>query len=298
MWRRLALACALITVATAVPSGVADAASKSGSIVFRCGANLCRVAPDGSARKRLTKNGRAGGPAYGWVSASRSGSRLGVSFGNKAYVLDGSGKRLRGPFRQGGAALVTQISPDGGKVATIELVPEVVSPVPTLSPYLYLQTAAGGGRDTVARASPLTGWLGRRLMRADRAPGSPFEQGICLLTSNAGFECERSVAAEAGRDLWGPATSPNRKLIAATRAPVDKVTGGIALYDAKTGRRRRTLTNASRDSQPSWSPDGKRIAFTRGRSIFVVAARGGRPRRVVAGAQPVWVKRAARRSGS
>jgi hypothetical protein len=144
----LPLAIVLATGATAVPAGVANAAS--GSIVFRCGPNLCRVAPDGSARKKLTRSGRKGGPAYGWLSANRSGSRLGVSFGNKAYVLDGSGRLLSGPFRRNGAVLVTQISPTGRKVATIELVPEVVSPVSTLSPYLYLATATGKGRDTVS----------------------------------------------------------------------------------------------------------------------------------------------------
>ena len=54
----------------------------------------------------------------------------------------------------------------------------------------------------------------------------------------------------------------------------------------------RSVTSGRGDSQPSWSPDGTRIVFTRARSLYVVPAAGGAARRIVAaGVQPVWVSR-------
>jgi WD40-like Beta Propeller Repeat len=285
-WRWLPLA-----LATAVIAAPADLASaRSGSIVFRCGPNLCRVAPDGSGRTQLTTNGRRGGPTHGWLSATGTGSRLGVAFGNKAYILNGSGRRVRGPFQSSGAVLMAHIRPDGRRLATIEQVAELLRPgAPTLTPYLFLARASGAGRATVARSTATTGWLGRRLMRDDRAPTDPFEQGICLLASNTSFECARSVAVDARHDLWGPVASPNGRLIAATRAPLKRFAGEIAIYNSATGARVRSVTSGTRDSQPSWSPNGKRIVFTRRRSLYVVSATGGRARRIAAGIQPIWV---------
>lgn len=287
------LLCFLAAGLAAASGGAA--ASGPGSIVFRCGNNICSVAPDGSGRTQLTKNGSSPGPSYGWVSATRDGSRLGVAFGNKAYVLNGSGKRLAGPFRSSGAVLVAQIRPDGRQLATIEQVAEILHPPPpsppvnVVTPFLFLASASGAGRDTVARSTATTGWVGNRLMRDENAKSKPYEQGICLLASNAAFECARPLAVDPGHDLWGPVASPNGRLIAATRAPVEKVAGEIAVYDAATGTRVRSVTTGVRDSQPSWSPDGKRIVFTRGRSLYVVSAAGGPARRIAAGIQPVWV---------
>jgi hypothetical protein len=284
---------ALAAVAVAAPVGATSAGS--GSIVFRCGAHLCSVAPDGSRRTQLTTDARNGGPSYGWLSASRDGSRLGVAFGNRAYVLEGSGRRLGGPLRSSGAVLVAQIRPDGRQIATIEQVSEVLHPpspsppVRVLTPFLFLAGTSGAGRATVARSTPTVGWLGNRLMRAERSRTAPFEQGICLLASNTGFACGRTIAADAGRDLWGPVASPDGRFIAATRAPVKGFTGEIAVYSTATGARVRSVTAGTQDSQPSWSPDGKRIVFTRGRSIYVVSSAGGTARKIVAsGIQPVW----------
>lgn len=287
----------LIAAVSAVAGASGAAPADADSIVFRCFPNVCRVAPDGSGRALITHDGAANGPAYGWLSATRDGSRLGVSYGNRAHVLDGSGRRLAGPLpHSGGAVLVTQIRPDGGQVATIESIGEIQPPPPGLLvqiPYLFLARADGSGREAVARTTTVTAWLGDRLLRDERADAAPFEQQICLLASNTDFPCERLVAAEPGRDLWDPVVSPDGSTVAVTRSAVDAFQGEIALYSTATAQLVRVLTSGPADSQPTWSPDGRSIAFTRGSGgIWVVRASGrpGSERRILAsGSQPVWV---------
>jgi dipeptidyl aminopeptidase/acylaminoacyl peptidase len=81
--------------------------------------------------------------------------------------------------------------------------------------------------------------------------------------------------------------------VAATRAPVDGFQGEIALYSTATAQLVRVLTSGPADSQPTWSPNGRSLAFTRGRGgLWVVRATGrpGSERRILAaGIQPVWV---------
>jgi WD40-like Beta Propeller Repeat len=293
---RAFLVATVFALAAAVDAGPAGA----DSIVFRCPPNLCRVAADGSGRTQITHDAAAAGPVYGWLSATADGSRLGVSYGNRAHVLDGSGRRLAGPLpHSGGPVLVTQIRPDGGQVATIESISEIQPgppfPGPLLQiPYLFLAGADGSGREAVARATAATAWLGDRLLRDESADAAPYEQQICLLASNTDFPCERLVAAEPGRDLWDPAVSPDGSLVAATRAAVDGFQGEIALYSTATARLVRVLTSGPADSQPTWAPNGRAIAFTRGKAgLWVVRATGrpGSERRILAsGIQPVWVR--------
>ena len=293
----------LIAIVSAVTAGVWAGPAAADSIVFRCFPNLCRVAPDGSDRAQITHDAAPGGPVYGWLSATADGSGLGVSYGNRSYVLDGSGRRLAGPLpHSGGPVLVTQIRPDGGQVATIETIGEIQppplgAPYPGLLvqiPYLFLADADGSGRETVARTTAATAWLGERLLRDESADAAPYEQQICLLASNTDFPCERLVASEPGHDLWDPAVSPDGSLVAATRAPVDGFEGEIALYSTATARLVRVLTSGPADSQPTWSPNGRSIAFTRGKSGLWVLRATGRPgseRRILAsGIQPVWVR--------
>jgi len=296
------LTTALIATVAVVAATAGGVPAHADSIFYRCYPNVCRVAPDGSGQKQVTRNGALGGPAYGWLSASADGTRLGVSYGNRAHVLNGAGKKLAGPLpHSGGAVLETQIRPDGRQVATIETISESQPPPPGAPypgplltiPYLFLAAADGSGRETVARSTAATAWLGDRLLRDESADGSPFEQQICLLASNADFPCERLVASDPDRDLWDPAVSPDGRLVAVTRAAVDAFQGEIAIYSTATGQRVRVLTSGPADSQPSWSPDGGSIVFTRGdRGLWVVRAGGapGSERRILgSGIQPVWV---------
>src|ERR1700742_3572135 len=94
---------------TALAVGVALSAAapaRADSLLYRCGDNVCRAAPDGGLRTQLTRDG-----GYAWLSASRDGTRIAVSKGNAAYVLDGTGRQRSGPLPRGGAALIAPIAP-------------------------------------------------------------------------------------------------------------------------------------------------------------------------------------------
>jgi Tol biopolymer transport system component len=86
------------------------------------------------------------------------------------------------------------------------------------------------------------------------------------------------------------AISPNGKRVAwvgiddAIERP-----GQIVLFDARASKLAANLSTGSSDSGPVFSPDGKRVAFTRGSSIWTVPAKGGVAKRLVArGTQPAW----------
>ena len=292
------------TLAAGAAALCAAAPAGADSLLYRCDGNICRVAPDGTERRQLTTDGRPEGPAYSWLSATRDGSRMAVSKATFAYVLDGSGRQLGPALPRGGPVLVAQIAPDGGQVATLELLGETAPPPSTAPPgtppllgfipYLFTTAPDGTGREAVARSVIETAWLGGRLLRTDGSSEPPFPRGICLLASNTGFECERDVARDPANDLSAPAVSPDGRYVAVARSPADQNAGvgPLVLYDVASGQPLRTLTAGSGDGLPSFSPDGRRLAFNRGADIYVMPVDGapGSERRIVAGGlQPVWV---------
>jgi dipeptidyl aminopeptidase/acylaminoacyl peptidase len=72
-------------------------------------------------------------------------------------------------------------------------------------------------------------------------------------------------------------------------------TSDLRLLDLEDGAVPRRLTTGREpmpyweDTQPRLSPDGTRVAYAEGDHVWLVPTAGGPPRRLVAGASPVWI---------
>jgi Tol biopolymer transport system component len=93
--------------------------------------------------------------------------------------------------------------------------------------------------------------------------------------------------------LAGPDGSDHGLLAERATAPDIAASGRLAfvrrgnVYVLGRGGAARRLTRKGGDD-PSWSPGGRFVAFTRRDSIWTVPARGGRERRVARGFSPAW----------
>jgi hypothetical protein len=275
---------------------LATPARAAGGVIYGvCGDHVCRVKAKTGA-KRVLLRGSSSRP-YAAVSADRSGRRLAYIRGEEVFRARAGGRsrqRIGTALRQ--AAPEVHVRPDGGEVAWIDVIqrPDLISGgvyyernLLTLS-----RAAAPGGERIIATDMLSAGWLGSSLMRqAFGEDGAPWF--ACTVTAEAG--CVRSVAVDATRYLDQPAGSADGRRVAAVArpaAPTDgpAARGSIALFDAASGRRLRDL--ATRGSAPAFSPDGRTIAFVRGRDLYTVPVRGGRARRLAKGVEsPAWAQR-------
>jgi WD40-like Beta Propeller Repeat len=249
-------------------------------VVFVCGKDLCSASDGGSERVPLTRDG--GAAPYTSPSVSRSGKRNAYTRGERGRVftarLTRRGARISGlrgirripPFRDGPATPRGSTSPSRG-------------PLPG-----GLGRAADQRRLQHDRLSPL-----RRPFRRARAPtASPGSEqnGTCR-----GPGARQLAFDPSGRHLRHPDVFGRR--LVATAYPYDagepdnaiQRPGAIVLFDTATARPVRDLTSASGDSSPVFSPDGRRVAFERGGSVYTVPVSGGAPRRVLRRArEPSW----------
>ncbi len=267
----------LLAVAAAAPAAGAS------FIVYGCGNNLCRINPDGTGAAPVTTDGGPGASAYGAPSLSRDGSRLAFIQGSDLYIGDAAAQNRGAPIST--YALTAVLRPDGGQVADIESAgfEEVC-----------VFNADGGGRNCPYTTGS-AGWAPDNGLLFSVSAGAPnYNQEICHgPVSGTSGGCTDVRADDPSNDLYDPAVSPDGSTLAVTVAQGigGPVTGHIALYNYATGQFERNLTSGTGDELPAWSPDGTRIAFQRGGSIYVIGVgdpAGSEHQLVAAGSQPTW----------
>jgi Tol biopolymer transport system component len=115
--------------------------------------------------------------------------------------------------------------------------------------------------------------------RAQQLPTDPIERAKVIaqiMAANARqltiFDRDGKPLTRIGKpDLYGrPALSPDGKMVAVSKADLDKETQDVWLMDVATGDGRKITTSVATEGtqDPAWSPDGRHLAY--------VALRGGR----------------------
>lgn len=174
-------------------------------------------------------------------------------------------------------------SPDGLRVAFEE--------------FFHPKTPDGSASTTIAVTDAAGAEVREVLDDADSPAWSPTGKALAVVTFGAGIRVirpdgsdVRQVTRRPGSDLdW----SVRNRIVFSYRGS----RGRRNLYVVRSdGRRLRRLTHNSLSFDPSWSPDGRRIAFvketprdTYALGIYTMRANGTRLRRIARGAgSPVW----------
>lgn len=140
-------------------------------------------------------------------------------------------------------------------------------------------------------------------MRLRKVPFVVIAVAATLLTGVAGAQSKRAITfAEmmAMQRVSDPQISPDGKWVAYRVAAPDmdanRIPGNLWIARADGSESPRQLTRSGRDSQPRWSPDGKRIAFTSTRDgashIWLIHVEGGEATKLTSlstgASEPTW----------
>jgi hypothetical protein len=299
MSMRSGLLAVVLALALAAPSGAA-------SIVYTCGANLCRIDPKKPKRvTHLTRDGKQGGPRYSSPSLSTNGRTLSFLKARDLMLANGNARARR---KIDNSVSLAWLAPSGRQVALIKSISTIISPgftypfysppVYGFVPFLFVRGANETESHTLARSIVTAGWLGDRIVMAVQRDGDGVQpDDICVaVPPEADGVCERTIASDGVRTLSSGHGSPDGRYLVAVAEPWSDAqdynqtfAGSIALFDPNTGTRLRDLTAGPADSHPTFSPDGKQVAFTRGHDIYVVKTAGGGAKLLRRGGnEPTW----------
>lgn len=266
--------------------GAVRAAQAQAVIVYRCGTspafNLCRINSDGSGGAQLTGDGNDSG-----ASLDLAGTRMVFDRGSSLYGADGSAQNPIGPISN--ASSLAKISFDGSTGVDDEDYSDLGEGE------LVCTFATSGGPiaecgfqalfpSFTADGHIVASFLDRgtnRLVVAEYAVGQTF-----------GGSDPPTLVSDPTGSVIESAVSPDGKTLAAVVAPNSGSSAGyIVLYSMANGQPLRQLTNGPSDEDPAWSPDGSRLVFARGYSLYTISATGspGSEKLLVAGGDtPTW----------
>lgn len=260
-----------VAALAAVPL-LAVAAPADAKLIYRCvQGNLCQSNDDGSAQKQITTDGKQDAAAR--INTSFFGPDLSadgtkVSFFRQdeqrgAYVIDLT-TNTRTTIGTGTPDDV-QMRPDGKRIAVDEFGGSESAP----SVLCYYDTTGGG-----QLCEPPGGTFGidyrpdGRLVSLEPS-GTGRYYKLCLRFAEGSGKkgCEQDLVVDNTRYLEDAAVSPDGKLLAVTvKTDADRSLGSIGIYDLTTGAFVRSVSNGAQDNDPTWTSDGQRVVFTRGRN--------------------------------
>jgi Tol biopolymer transport system component len=277
-----------VLTAAALTICAAQAQAASTHLVYQCGKNICRMDQNGGHRSKVTKDGTKHN--YSAPDMSKDGKTVSFVQDGNVAVTDATGANKRIIKRHIGLSVqFPRLNANGRLVLWTELVYGFTYN----AQYLYTSDTKGKHVVESAQRDYLAAWAAHDDVFRD----SPGKRTIICVTSRASDACKREVAhAPAGYPfhefLNRPEVSPNGHYLAATvAAQYGAQPTYLALYDTKSATLVRNLTNGPADDDPTWSPDGKWLAFNRGGDVYRVSAKGGTTKKLVAkGGMAGWGK--------